>query len=193
MRRQTAHSEATGLEPGYKVLLEPGSIPLNFNQKNSGSSEDTQVYLDQDAAIFERTQNDLPLTVVVPMHLFEGVMVQVLPGEAPGEVIASLILKNKDPELSITLAETSQPEAFSRLWPEWSRALKLPMLVCDVAGDIKPIEAYSAKQDAPPAPRRRLAMLTGRRPRFLVKRAFTTQSSGSMYVHRDEREIIARS
>lgn len=192
MRRQTAHSEATGLEPGYRIFLNPGSMPHNFTQQMQGCDQPAQVYLDRDTVIIKRRANGLPLTLVVPVHMFEGIVVTVLPGDVPGTVLASLTLKHKDPAISLVLAETVQPEAFSTLWPEWSKLLALPMLVCDINGDIKPIEAYSARPAATPTPRRKLAMLTGRRPRFLVKREIGKHREGYPVIHRHEREIIAR-
>jgi hypothetical protein len=65
------------------------------------------------------------------------------------------------------------------------------MLVCDLGGEVKPIDAYSATPAAKPAPRRKLRLLTGRRPRFLNKRLPGSMPlSPANFGH--EREIIAR-
>ena len=66
------------------------------------------------------------------------------------------------------------------------------MLVCDLGGKVKPIEAFSAMPTAQPTPRRKLRLLTGRRPRFLNRR-MPGKKAAAPAVHANEREIIARS
>ncbi|MEP4033667.1 DUF6101 family protein, partial [Roseibium polysiphoniae] len=69
--------------------------------------------------------------------------------------------------------------------------LNLPMLVCDTGGAVKPIEAFSARPCGTPAPRRKYPLLTGRRPRFLVRRRIGN-TGDRLVLHQGEREIIAR-
>ncbi len=149
------------------------------------------IYLDAAQVIVKRRSAGVPLTIVVPMSMFEGVMVSVVPGDSFGTVKATLSLRHRDPALCIPLAETTSPESLSTIWTAWARRLGLPMLVCDLGGNVQPIEAYSVKREAPPAPRRRLPLLTGRRPRFLVRR-ITGRPAETMKIHSREREIIAR-
>ncbi len=118
-------------------------------------------------------------------------MVRIVPGEAPGEILAALILKHPDNALSITLAETERSEDLALLWGQWAQIFNLPMLVCDLGGKVKPIEAFSATPAASPAPRRKLRLLTGRRPRFLNKRR-TGRGVAASASFAHEREIIAR-
>lgn len=179
-------------------MLDPGSLPATFsssllsNPESGALGSYARIRLEKDNAIIERLTSGNPSSVVVPMGVFNGVMVHVTPGGTPGSVSAKLVLKHADDSLSIVLATTDQPEKLANCWPAWSKALDLPMIVRDVDGKIKPIEAFSALPSASPAPRRKLALLTGRRPRFLVRRQFGVNRSKTV-VYLGEREIIARS
>lgn len=178
-------------------MLDPGCLPTTFsssllsNPESGALGSFAHIRLDKDSAIIERGNLGATSMVVLPMDVFNGVMVHVTPGGAPGSVSAKLVLKHADDALSIVLATTDQPEKLANCWPAWSKALDLPMIVRDMDGKIKPIEVFSALPSASPAPRRKFALLTGRRPRFLVRRHIGVNPTQRI-VHRDEREIIAR-
>mgnify|MGYP000162147246 CR=1 FL=1 len=173
----------------------PGCLPAHFQQRLESRpgtpSLPADIFLDRDKAVIKRRIAGVPVTVVVPANGFDGVMVRIVPGAAPGEIVAALILKHPDNALSITLAETDTSDELAVLWSRWAQTLNLPMLVCDLGGKVKPIEAYSAMPAANPAPRRKLRLLTGRRPRFLNKRN-VGRTGLIAECHANEREIIAR-
>lgn len=196
MRRQTEKQEpaVTGIDG--KIMPHPGSLPVRFEQRLESRpgtpSLPAEIFLDRDKTIIKRRVAGVPVTVVVPSSGFDGVMVRIVPGNAPGDIVAALILKHPDSALSVTLAETETSDDLAVLWSRWAQVLNLPMLVCDLGGKVKPIEAYSAVPGgAGPAPRRKLRLLTGRRPRFLNKRA-VGRDPETQECHANEREIIAR-
>ncbi|MBD1546086.1 DUF6101 family protein [Roseibium aggregatum] len=197
MGRQTAYEAATAAGASTGFPLDPGRLPLTFQSKAgtfSGSHPDVravEVNLDRERAMINPVASEAPAGTVVPVKAFDGVMVQLAPADQNGTVCAKLILKHPNDGLSVLLAETGNPEELAAIWPAWSKSLGLPMLVCDLGGKVKPIEAYSARPAAGPSPRRKLALLTGRRPRFLVRRKTGADATARM-IHRGEREIIAR-
>ena len=197
MGRQTAIETATGAGASGNTPLDPGSLPAIFESRAGGvsnyenSSVPVQVHLDGETLVLKGRSINGPIDVVVGIQTYSGVMVQITPAEEPGSVSAKLILKHSEDGLSIVLAETDKPEELAAAWPAWSRALSLPMLVCDLGGTVKPIEAYSVRASSGPASRRKLALLTGRRPRFLVRRKMG-RTAATQPVYRGEREIIAR-
>lgn len=184
---------ATGT--GTHSMPHPGCLPVNFEQRLESRpgtpSLPADIFLDRDKAVIKRRVAGVPVTVVVPASGFDGVMVRIVPGDAPGEIVAALILKHPDSALSITLAETEKSDDLAVLWSRWAQTLNLPMLVCDLGGKVKPIEAFSAVPASKPAPRRKLRLLTGRRPRFLNKRVSGIRTC-DLICHANEREIIAR-
>ncbi|GAB2185652.1 DUF6101 family protein [Roseibium sp. LAB1] len=184
---------ATGA--GAQAMPHPGCLPAHFEQRletrPGAPSLPAEIFLDRDRAVIKRRVAGVPVTVVVPAQGFDGVMVRIVPGAAPGEILAALILKHPDSALSITLAETEKSDDLAVLWSRWAQVFNLPMLVCDLGGKVKPIEAYSAVPAAKPAPRRKLRLLTGRRPRFLNRR-LPGKREPAATIHANEREIIAR-
>ncbi|WP_208988373.1 DUF6101 family protein [Labrenzia sp. VG12] len=196
MRRQTEMQETAAIGTSASEAPQPGCLPARFEQRLESRpgtpSLPAEIFLDRDRAVIKRRVAGVPVTVVVPAQGFDGVMVRIVPGAAPGEIVAALILKHPDSALSITLAETEHSDDLAVLWSRWAQTFNLPMLVCDLGGKVKPIEAFSAVPAALPAPRRKLRLLTGRRPRFLNRRA-PGRLSGAPAVHANEREIIARS
>lgn len=186
------------LQPANGLLgaYTPQHLPALFDSRtfcpvsDNKIGEAVEVSIDSRSVSIRSLTSDAPASLVIPMQHFEGVVVHIEGADTPGEVIARLILKHADPQLSILLSETDRPELLAQSWPEWANALNLPMLVWDPGGAIKPIEAYSAQPYRAPSPRRKLPLLTGRRPRFLVKRKMGTQVTHCT-VHAGEREIIA--
>lgn len=185
--------EATGF--GTQMMPHPGCLPARFEQRLESRpgtpSLPAEIFLDRDKAIIKHRVAGVPVTVVAPINAFDGVMVRIVPGAAPGDIVAALILKHPDSALSITLVETEQSDDLAVLWSRWAQVFNLPMLVCDLGGKVKPIEAYSAIPASRPAPRRKLRLLTGRRPRFLNKRVAGCRNQ-QVEIHANEREIIAR-
>lgn len=196
MRRQTEKQELQTTGSGPQSAPLPGCLPARFEQRLESRpgtpSLPAEIFLDRDKAIIKRRVAGVPVTVVVPTEGFDGVMVRIVPGENPGDIVAALILKHPDSALSITLAETETSDELAALWSRWAQTMNLPMLVCDLGGKVKPIEAFSAMPAAQPAPRRKFALLTGRRPRFLNRRAVGKTDQPAV-CHGREREIIARS
>lgn len=195
LRRQTEIQEMVATGAGAQAMPHPGCLPAHFEQRletrPGAPSLPAEIFLDRDRAVIKRRVAGVPVTVVVPAQGFDGVMVRIVPGAAPGEILAALILKHPDSALSITLAETEKSDDLAVLWSRWAQVFNLPMLVCDLGGKVKPIEAYSAVPAAKPAPRRKLRLLTGRRPRFLNRR-LPGKREPAATVHANEREIIAR-
>lgn len=195
MRRQTENQMA--IAPGMSAdpVLHPGCLPVQFQQRLEArpgtQSLPADILLDRENTIIKRRVGGVPVTIVVPTNAFDGVMVRIVPGDVPGEITACLILKHPDSALSITLAETQSSDDLATLWGRWAQVLKLPMLVCDLGGAVKPIEAFQAMPAAAPAPRRKLRLLTGRRPRFLNRRQAGGYTSAPEN-YATEREIIAR-
>ncbi|WP_417666676.1 DUF6101 family protein [Roseibium sp.] len=199
MGSQTAIDRAD-IGSGTFSVPDPGQLPARFhsrlfNERSSAPGTDepvVDVQLDKTNVCLTQFHNGAPTSLIAPVQSYAGIMVQITPSERPGAVNARLILKHSDPQFSVLLTETDRPEQLATAWPSWSSALGLPMLVCDTGGTVKPIEAFSARPTHDPHPRRKLPLLTGRRPRFLVRRACGSADQTAP-VFSGEREIIARS
>ncbi|MBD8878033.1 DUF6101 family protein [Roseibium polysiphoniae] len=196
MRRQTAVDRAMEAGAGAIAVPDPGQLPAVFETRLfdvavADETNPVEVKLDTQNVSISRWRDGGLKSLIAPVHTYSGVMVQIEASDVRGAVAARLILKHPDPQFCVILIETDKPEQLATSWPSWSAALNLPMLVCDTGGAVKPIEAFSARPCGTPAPRRKYPLLTGRRPRFLVRRRIG-QTGAQFKVYKGEREIIAR-
>jgi hypothetical protein len=89
-----------------------------------------------------------------------------------------LVLKHRDPSLSIPLLVSSDIEEIEMAWPMWSEIFALPQLPEEKA--IEPAQR-----------RRRRNAIRERRPRFLMRRRVGALLNEAGH-YKGEREIIAR-
>lgn len=193
LSRQTAHQDATAKGSGRTARLDPSQMPHRFAARGT-ACEPTQldVYIDRQQVIVKRRLAGLPLTLAQPVAVFLGVFAEVTPGEAPGTLKARIGLMHRDPAMSIELACDDRLEDLAEDWCAWGEALGLPLLLVEPDGSVSRIDGPGNPGRTPMAPtRRRVAALTARRPRFLLRRKPGSRSQASA-VHRGERELIAR-
>lgn len=180
------------------MRLDPARLPHRFATSGEapgarGEPSRLDVYIDRQHVIVKRRLAGLPLTLVQPVASFLGVFAEVTPGRDPGTVSARIGLRHRDPALSLTLARDARLEDLADDWCAWGETLGLPLLLVEPDGALTRIERPDSPACAPMGPqRRRVAALTARRPRFLVRRKPGRCVAGAP-VHRGEREIIARS
>jgi hypothetical protein len=196
--RQTAIDGALGTGAGRAERLDPATLPVRFDTTMSappaaGSARvDARVYLDRDTAIIKRPLAGVPLTLVVPLNVFQGIAVEIRPGSIPGILVARLFLRHPDPALCLTLREADNAEDLAEDWAGWAEALNLPLQIVEPDGSVSTIQDASQQQTPQRAGmRRKVYALTGHRPRFLNRRK-TGHGVALQPVHRGEREIIAR-
>ncbi len=193
LSRQTAHQDATANGSGRTARLDPAQMPHRFAARGTACEPTTfDVYIDRQQVIVKRRLAGLPLTLVQPVNVFLGVFAQVVPGKEPGTLKARIGLMHRDPAMSIELAVDDRLEGLADDWCGWGEALGLPLLLVEPDGSVSRVDGAEHPASAPMAPaRRRVAALTGRRPRFLLRRK-PGKADAAPNVHRAEREIIAR-
>src|SRR5205823_6617339 len=97
------------------------------------------------------------------------------------------------PSLSFPLRHADGADDLIAEWQSWARVLKLPLLVTDADGSLRePFPHLGALRIGEPVGRRRRrSSLRRRRPSILLRRK-PGRPGPTPYVHRAEREIIAR-
>ena len=173
------------------LRLDPQHLPAKWCVNVGAVGRPVQeaaIYMDDDGVVVRRHLSGLPLTLSLPFAAFEGVSVRIEPN-ADGDLTAHVSLHHRDPALAIPLTVTRDVEAAAADWQGWSDRLGLPMLLVDAAGRIERVGPVTGVPVGEPAPRRRHADLSSRRPRFLVRRKMGT--AGDMPVLRGCREIIS--
>ncbi|WP_210260373.1 DUF6101 family protein [Hongsoonwoonella zoysiae] len=197
MRRQAALQDAT--DPGSSLVegLDPHRLPHRFIARNEPLSRSSEkfpfeVYIDHETVVMKHRLAGLPLTVVLPMTAFNGVYARVMPGKSGETLTVSIGLHHRDPALCIELLSSESLEAAALCWRDWADVLSLPLVAVEPDGSVETVEeAGVSKNTQRPVIRRRVAALTNRRPRFLVRR----KPGNRMHrpaVFAGEREIIAR-
>lgn len=141
----------------------------------------------------------IDMRIGVPVHSYNGVSLSLTGGSDSPESAATgaaatwrVTLLHRDPDLSVPLAEAQDDSDVIADWRAWSKFFGLPALV-----ELEP-GRFQASLDSRPmcgSPRttcrRRGAMMTKRRARFLLRRRMGDKAR-SAESHAGEREIIAR-
>jgi len=163
------------------VRVDPHSLPQSFryNTGLSGEAAEAAVTLDRGlATVCRRLPSGIPMAIRMPMDIFEGVAVRMVPLEPSGAVTGSsedvtivVELLHRDPALSLPLMVTTTMDDVIADWRAWGRILGLPLLMVDADGSYRPVEPrIGCVTVRPVQPRRRRTVLAKRRPRFLARR-----------------------
>ncbi|QUS41287.1 hypothetical protein RPMA_22380 [Tardiphaga alba] len=175
MGHQTAIEASASSTSGSSsaVRLDPHSLPLRFEaHDNRADGYVRRVELHRERVVLHRAVRGMRMAINVRVSDFMGV---ALRGLDDGKM---LVLKHRDPSLSIPLLVSSDIEEIEMAWPMWSEIFALPQLP-----EEKPIE--------PAQRRRRRNAIRERRPRFLMRRRVGALLNEAGH-YKGEREIIAR-
>jgi hypothetical protein len=155
------------------MRLDPLSLPISFEARDARADGGLRhIEIARDHVVLRRSVRGMRMAINVRISEFLGVALRTVDG-AP-----TVILKHRDPSLSVPLATDGEADAIGEAWQHWSETFALPQL-----DETTPIR---------PAPRRRRRnAIRARRPSILMRRRIGRDVAG-MDVYRDEREIIAR-
>jgi len=173
VRRQTATSGVNPAGSSRALRLDPLSLPVSFDAHDTRADGGVrQIELYRERVVLRRAVQGMRMAVSVRIADFLGV---ALRGIDDG---AMLVLRHRDPSLTIPLCVGSDQDEIAAAWLMWSELFALPQLRDDEVRE--------------PAPRRRRRnAIRWRRPRFLMRRR-TGSLLNPAQVYCNEREIIAR-
>jgi Family of unknown function (DUF6101) len=174
VRRQTATSGVNPAGSGRALRLDPLSLPVSFHAHDTRADGGVrQIELHRERVVLRRAVRGMRMAVSVRITDFLGVARR---GIDDG---AMLVLRHRDPSLTIPLCVSADQDEIAAAWLMWSELFALPQLRDDDRRE--------------PAPRRRRRnAIRWRRPRFLMRRRVGSLLNPAR-VYRGEREIIARS
>ncbi|MCB1475279.1 MAG: hypothetical protein H6883_01820 [Rhodobiaceae bacterium] len=125
-----------------------------------------------------------PLYVTVPVSCYQGV-VMTRSGEA-----LQLVLRHRNGDLDLPLLEAEDDDDIIADWQAWARILDCPALIEGADGAlVDPFPKLGELKVDRPRARRANTFFRERRPKKLMYREVGGEAGP---VHRDEREIIAR-
>jgi len=155
------------------MRLDPLSLPLSFEACDARADGGLrQIEIARDHVVLRRSVRGMKMAINIRVSDFLGVALRTIDG------VPTVVLKHRDPSLSVPLAVDDESTAAGIAWLYWSETFALPQL-----DETRPIR---------PAPRRRRRnAIRARRPSILMRRRGGRDCAG-MDVYRGEREIIAR-
>jgi hypothetical protein len=194
LRRQTPFGGALSVGSSRALRLDPLALPLNFTAADARADERVRhVELSRERVVLRRAVRGIRMAVNVPVAAFLGVALRLIPAADGATDIVAVSLEHRDPALSVPLYSAAHNDDVVAEWQLWARVFGLPLLVADPSGALRePFRRIGAVRVCAVAPRRRRRnAVKARRPTILLRRR-----PGVMpqlpFVHRGEREIIAR-
>jgi uncharacterized protein DUF6101 len=172
VRRQTATSGINPAGSSRTSRLDPLSLPMSFNAHDVRADGGIrQIEIHRERVVLRRAVQGMRMAVNVRVSDFLGVALRDIKDSQ------MLVLRHRDPSLTIPLCVSEDHEEIADAWQMWSELFSLPQLQ-DEARE--------------PAPRRRRSnAIRMRRPKFLMRRRIGALLSPAN-IFRGEREIIAR-
>jgi len=172
VRRQNGNG-GTAAGSSRIARLDPLSLPISFEARDARADGGTRhIEIARDRVVLRRSVRGMRMAINIRISDFLGVALRMIDG-AP-----KLILKHRDPSLSVPLSQDEFDGAIEPIWDDWSELLALPRI-------------DETRQPQPAPRRRRRNAIKSRRPSILMRRRLG-RDLAAMDVYRAEREIIAR-
>jgi hypothetical protein len=176
------------------LRLDPHALPARYVARDGGADGQVRnIELDRERVVLRRAVRGIPMKVGVPIREFRGVTLRTLPPEGGEPAAVAVMLEHRDSALSVPLFVADAGDEAMVEWKSWSRVLGVPLLVDDGDGALRePFHRLGRLNIGAVLPRKkRRAAIRWRRPSILMRRK-AGRPVTEPAVHRDEREIIAR-
>ena len=122
MRRQISNGGATA-GSSRVARLDPLSLPISFEARDARADGGVRhVEIARDRVVLRRSVRGMRMAINIRISDFLGVALRLVDG-AP-----TLVLKHRDPSLSIPLSQDEFDGAIEPIWNGWSEVLALPRL-----------------------------------------------------------------
>jgi hypothetical protein len=195
MQRQAESSAGLSFGAARTSRVDPFALPARFAAIDpSADGRVREIEIDRNRVVVRRAVAGVRMRLNVPIESYLGVVVRIEPDASPACGQIAVVLAHRDPALSVTLSAAEDCDDVIADWQAWAKSLGCPLLIGNGDGSWRePMARLGALVVASPAPRRRRhSAHVKRRPKALMRRK-PGRPAAAPVVHRDEREIIARS
>jgi hypothetical protein len=173
---------------GRALRLDPFGLPVRFCASDAAADGRVRdIELHRERVVLRRSLSGMRMALNMPVKAFDGISLQLVPGEGGESDLFAIVLEHSDPSLTLPLYLTSRPDEALAEWRAWSEVLGVPLLL---TGSANP-QLSDLRIERPRPRRRRRSTLKKRRPSILMRRG-SGKITRTTPVHRGEREIIAR-
>lgn len=175
--------------------LDPFTLPVQFHARDVAADEQVRIVeLHRKRVVMRRSIAGMRMAMSLPVSNYLGVALQIVAPDDTSDGAVAVVLAHADAALAVPLFTAATGVDALTQWRAWGHVLGLPLLVADADGSLRePMRSPDAVRIArPQARRRRGSPLKRRRPRILARRR-ASRLPKAPRIHREEREIIARS
>jgi hypothetical protein len=180
---------------GRSARLDPFSLPVRYKASDAFADQRERVVeVGHERVVMKRAVRGIAMKTSTLLSDFRGVSIRIIPPAEDFDGAVAVMLEHRDPGLSVPLYVAQDGSEVSVEWQTWSRVLGLPGLVMDADGTLRdPLGPLGRVQGNVKAGRKhKRAALKYRRSTRRLRRKTGLGPLGTMEIHRDEREIIAR-
>jgi len=176
------------------LRLDPFSLPVRFEAADAAADERRCIVdLHRERVVLRRSVRGMRMALNMPVAAFRGVAIRLCGETDKTPSAIAVMLEHADPALSLPLFASPDSDDIVAEWQSWGRVLGLPLLVAEGDGGWREPFARlgGLRIEAPTWRRRRRSAIARRRPSRLLRRR-PGKLPATPFVHRGEREIIAR-
>ena len=96
---------------GRALRLDPFGLPVRFSASDAAADGRVRdVELHRERVVVRRSLLGMRMALNMPVSAYEGISLRLLPGEGGANDVLAVVLKHRDPALTLPLFVTSQPD-----------------------------------------------------------------------------------
>jgi len=177
---------------GRALRLDPFGLPVRFSASDvAADGQVREIELHRERVVLRRSLSGMRMALNMSVKAFDGISLQLVPGEGGEPDALAIVLSHNDPSLTLPLYLTSRPDEALAEWRAWGEVLGVPLLLARPGASSPNAQLGHLCIERPRPRRRRRSVLKKRRPAILMRRG-SGKITRATPVHRGEREIIAR-
>ena len=112
---------------GRALRLDPFGLPVRFSASDAAADGQVRdVELHRERVVLRRSLHGMRMALNMPVAAFDGISLWLVPAEDGAEDALAVVLKHRDPALTLPLFVTSQPTRQLAEWRAWSQVLGVP-------------------------------------------------------------------
>src|SRR6476469_5618178 len=117
---------------GRALRLDLFGLPVRFCSSDAAADGRVRdVELHRERVVVRRSLLGMRMALNMPVSAYAGISLRLLPGEGGANDVLAVVLKHRDPALTLPLFVTSQPDEALAEWRAWSQVLGVPLLLAN--------------------------------------------------------------
>src|SRR5580765_8339974 len=154
-RRQMRSGGCAG--SGRALRLDPFGLPVRFCASDAAADGRVRdIELHRERVVLRRSLSGMRMALNMPVKAFDGISLQLVPGEGGEADLLAIVLEHSDPSLTLPLYLTSRPDEALAEWRAWSEVLGVPLLLANSVVSSARAQLGHLRIERP-RPRRRIA------------------------------------